>query len=226
MRDIVDGEYCDGEIAGLVFLCGMRGMGKTTEMDRLLSLCTGGVVFFDTLSKHAGVFSGYIVLNQPGALESYLRVNRGRRFRVLYQPRAGNLDHHFQAVCRIVRAFGWMIFGIDELDLHCGARWGDHRMPPEFYHLVNYGRHERVSMIATARNPKAVPRGYTNESEMRIFRTEERSYRDYFADRLGEEAAARLASLPRFSYLHKVGDRAPVVAGGRRTVRFDPFGDL
>lgn len=216
MRGIVDGEYQDGEIAGLVFLCGMRGMGKTTEMDRKLSLCTGGVLFFDTLSKHAGVFQGYTVLSEPGTLAAYLRLNRGRRFRVLYQPRAGDLDQHFQAVCKIVRVFGWMIFGIDELDKHCGARWGDHRMPPEFYHLVNYGRHERVSMIATARNPKAVPRAFTNEAEMIVFRTEERSYREYFEDRLGEEAAERLASLPRFSYMQRIGDGPPVVCGGSR----------
>lgn len=216
MRGIVDGEYQDGEIRGLVFLCGMRGMGKTTEMDRLLSLCTGGVLFFDTLSKHAEVLRGYKVISTAAELEAYLRVNRGRRFRILFQPRSGNLDDHFRAVCVLVRVCGFMIFAIDELDKLCGQRWGDSRMPPEFYHLVNYGRHERVSMIATARNPKAVARGYTAESEMRIFRVEERSYRDYFAERMGEEAAERLASLPRFFYLRKVEDAPIEQCGGPR----------
>jgi hypothetical protein len=216
MRGIVDCEYQDGEIAGLLFLCGMRGMGKTTEMDRLLSLCTGGVLFFDTLSKHAEILKGYTIFSEARPLIAYLRVNHGRRFRVLYQPRSGDLDKHFAAVCSVVRAFGWMIFGIDELDKLCGAEWGAKRMPPELYHLVNYGRHERVSMIATARNPKAVARGYTAESEMRIFRTEEQSYRDYFADRLGDAAAERLASLPRFCYLRKVGDSPIELCGGQR----------
>ena len=216
MRGTVDGEYQDGEIRGLSFLVGRRGTGKTTEMDRLLSLCTGGVIFFDTLSKHAGVFHGYVVVSDPGPLANYLRLNRGRRARVLYQPRRGDLDQHFQAVCRIVRAFGWLILGIDELDKLCGARWGDARMAPEFYHLVNYGRHEHVSMIATARRPRAVARGYTAEAEMRIFNLKEGADVDYFEELIGKDQAGKLRSLPQFYYLHCVEDADPIVRGGPR----------
>lgn len=200
-RGFVDGEYQDGEIRGLVFCCGRRGMGKTTEMDRLLSQCAGGVLFFDTLSKHADVFKGYKVISQPGPLVEYLKPNRGRRFRVLYQPVSGDLDEHFEAVCKIVRAIGWMIFGIDELDKLCGPRFGDSRMCPGFYYLVNYGRHVRVSMIATARRPRAVARGYTAEAEMRLFHMKERADIDYFEDLIGEEHAARIRDLPPYVYL-------------------------
>lgn len=215
-RGIVDCEYQDGEIRGLVFLCGMRGMGKTTEMARLLSLCTGGVLFFDTLSKHARLFPGFRIVTSAHELENYLRVNRGRRFRILYQPRSGSLDDHFRAVCLLAGVFGHMIFAIDELDMFCGPQWGRTRMPPEFYQLVHFGRHECVSMIATARDPKGVPRAYTGQAEMRIFRIEERSYLDYFVDRLGNEGAERLASLPRFSYLRKVDDEPVELCGGQR----------
>ena len=215
-RGFIDGEYQDGEIRGLVFLVGRRGTGKTTEMARLLSLCTGGRVFFDTLSKHAGYFPGYVILSQPGMLREYLRLNRGRRFAVLYQPREGDLDEHFAACCTIVRAFGSMILGIDELDKLCGARFGDSRMPPELYHLVNYGRHERVSMIATARRPRAVARGYTAEAEMRLFQMQERADLDYFADLIGSEHAERLRSLPAYYYLHCVQDGTPELRGGPR----------
>ncbi len=215
-RGFVDGEYQDGEIRGLVFLCGMRGMGKTTEMDRLLALCAGGVVFFDTLSKHADVLKGYRVIDQPGALKEYLIANKGRRFRVLYQPRRGDLDAHFRAVCQIVAAIGWMILGVDELDKLCGPRWGDSRMPPELYHLVNYGRHERVSMIATARRPRAVARGYTAESEMRLFHIKERADIDYFADLIGEEDADRLRTLDKYQYLVSKDDGPAEIRGGRK----------
>ena len=176
-RGFIDGEYQDGELRGLNFLVGRRGTGKTTEMDRLLgeSVQAGAYFLRHALETYAGIFHGYIVISQPANLEAYLRLNRGRQFRVLYQPRSGSLDDHFRSVCRVVRAFGWMIFGIDELDKLCGARWGDARMPPELSHLVNYGRHERVSMIATARRPRAVARGYTAESEMRLFNMTERA---------------------------------------------------
>src|ERR1035437_10275567 len=103
MRGFIDGEYQDGELRGCTFIAGKRGMGKTTEMGRLLSSCSGGVVFFDSLSRHEAVLPGYKLFSQPGNLTEYLRINRNRRFRILYQPRAGILDQHFQAVCSIVR---------------------------------------------------------------------------------------------------------------------------
>jgi hypothetical protein len=215
-RGFVDGEYQDGEIRGLVFICGMRGMGKTWLMDQLLGSCGGGVVFIESLSKHAGVLRGYKVLSQPGALEEYLRVNLARRFHVLYQPRAGSLDEHFQSVCTCVRVFGKMILAIDELDKLCGPRWGDSRMCPELDHLVNYGRHEQVSMIATARRPTGVPRGYTAEAELRLFKIKEQAYLDYFADLVGKDSAARLRTLDKFQYLHCRDDSEAELCGGRR----------
>ena len=217
-RGFVDGEYQDGEVRGLVFLCGRRGMGKTTEMDRILKACSGGRVFFDTLSKHAEVLKGYKVISEPGPLAEYLKANRGAQFRVLYQPRSGNLDTHFELVCRIVRAIGWMIFAVDELDKLCGPRFGDCRMAPGLYYLVNYGRHVRVSMIATARRPRAVARGYTAEAEMRLFNLKERADIDYFEDLIGEENAARLRTLPKYHYLHCSEDGPATVRTGARIV--------
>lgn len=217
-RGLIDGEYQDGELRGLNFLIGRRGTGKTTEMDRLLSQCTGGVLFFDALSKHAGVFRGYVIIDEPGKLLAYLRLNRGRRFRVLYQPRHGNLDEHFRHVCRIVRAVGWMIFGIDELDKFCGARWGEARMPPELYDLVHYGRHARVSMIATARRPQGVARGYVEESELRIFHVKGDAVLDYFQDEIGREWIDKIRALPPYYYYHFPPDGDPVLRGGRRAL--------
>lgn len=216
-RGFIDGEYQDGPLRGCTFVAGKRGMGKTTEMGRLLSECSGGVIFFDSLSRHESVLPGYKVISQPKDLESYLRANRGRRLRVLYQPRSGDLGQHFQAVCVIVRAFGEMIFGIDELDMLCGARWGDSRMPPEFYHLVNYGRHCKVSMLATARRPMSVARGFTSQClEMRLFGMTERADLKYFADYIGESDAERLASLDKYQFLHWTGDGPAQLCGGRR----------
>ncbi len=202
MRGFIDGEYQDGELRGCTFIAGQRGMGKTTEMARLLTACSGGVIFFDALSRHESVLYTYRNIAQPGELMEYLRLNRGRRFRVLYQPREGDLDAHFRAVCKIVRAFGWLIFGMDELDMMCGPRWGDSRMPPELYHLVNYGRHCRVSMLATARRPMNVARGYTSQCQtMRLFYTRERADVRYFEEYIGQEDAARLTRLKKYHYL-------------------------
>lgn len=217
MRGFIDGEYQDGELRGMCFIAGKRGMGKTTEMARLLSQCGGGVLFFDALSRHESALPGYKVFCQPGPLKDYLRLNRERRFQVLYQPRSGDMDQHFQNVCVIVRAIGNMIFGIDELDMLCGPRWGSSWMVPGLYHLTNYGRHSRVSMLATARRPMSVPRGYTSQClEMRLFGMTERADLKYFEDYIGAADAARLATLEKYQYLHWTGDGPAVLKGGKR----------
>lgn len=216
-RGFIDGEYQDGELRGCTFIAGKRGMGKTTEMARLLSLCSGGVLFFDALSRHESVLKGYKLFSEPGPLKEYLRLNRNRRFRVIYQPRGGDLEQHFHSVCVIVRAIGWMIFATDELDMLCGSRWGDSRMDPAFYHLVNYGRHCRVSMMATARRPMSVARGFTSQClEMRLFGMTERADLKYFEDYIGQADTQRLASLSKYQYLHWTGDGPAALRGGRR----------
>lgn len=217
-RGFIDGEYQDGELRGLNFLVGRRGYGKTTEMARLLSLCTGGVLFFDTLSKHAPVLPGYVIIAEPGPLLEYLRVNRGRRFRVLYQPRQGSLDDHFKTVCKIVRAVGWMIFAVDEVDKLCGARHGSSWMPVEFYDLVNYGRHCRVSMIATARRPQGVAAGFKAESELRVFRLKDGAALKSIEDEIGAENLPRVANLPKYVYLHCIEDEDPVTRGPNHAI--------
>jgi len=216
-RGFIDGEYQDGELRGCTFVAGVRGMGKTTEMARLLSQCLGGSLFFDPLSRHEHALPGSKLITQPGDLTEYMRANRGRRFRVLYQPRSGSVDAHFRAVCVTVRAFGWLIFGIDELDMMCGPRWGDARMPPEMNHLVHYGRHCRVSMLATARRPMNVARGYTSQCQsMRLFRMREQADVKYFEEYIGREDANRLKSLPKFHYLKwSDGGDSQVFCGAR-----------
>lgn len=217
-RGFIEGEYQDGEVRGLLLLIGKRGTGKTTEMDRLFSGCGGGVIFFDTLSKHSEVLQGYRVIASPGELVDYLRPNRGRRFRILYQPREGDLDLHFRAVCAIVRAYGWMIFGVDELDKLCGARFGDTRMCSELYFLVNYGRHVRVSMVATARRISTVAPGYRDEADIRAFCLAGQSNIEFFEKEWGKEYAAQLRSLSKFYFLRRAEDEEPQMMGGPRRV--------
>jgi hypothetical protein len=210
MRGFIDGEYQDGEIRGCTFIAGIRGMGKSTDMARKLAQCGGGAIFWDPLARHQHLMPDGVLIHQPGDLERYLRVNHGRRFRILYQPRSGKIDDHFRAVCRIVQAFGWMVFAIDEIDIVSGPHWGSTWMCPELYHLVNYGRHCRVSMLATARYPNAVPRGYTSQcTSMCLFRVTEPKHLRYFEEYIGSENTARLPSLPKYHYLEWTGEGLP-----------------
>ena len=90
-------------------------------------------------------------------------------------------------------------------------------MPKGLYDLVNYGRHHRVSMLATARRPAQVPRGYTSEChEMRLFKlTEERDVK-YFAELIGDSEARRLPGLQPYQFLRWDDAGDSKLCGGRR----------
>jgi hypothetical protein len=90
-------------------------------------------------------------------------------------------------------------------------------MPPEFYHLVNFGRHSKVSMLATARRPMSVARGYTSQClEMRLFHMSERTDLRYFEDYIGQDDAQRLGTLQKYQFLHWTGDGPAQLKGGKK----------
>jgi hypothetical protein len=220
-RGFIDGEYQDGELRGLGFLAGERGMGKTTEMIRLVEQCTGQVIFFDTIGTHEHLLraKGFVPFSNPERLQAYLRKNRGRRVRVCYVPQDEYPDVHCAAVCLMVRAFGWMILCIDEIDTFCGAEHGVKGMPMELYNLAHYGRHYRVSMLCTARDPASLSIRFRSQcGSMRIFRTTEDRYVDYFKARIGKVNAGKLVTLQKTYFLHwRAGEiDAPVEGGPRR----------
>jgi hypothetical protein len=220
MRGFIDGEYQDGEIRGLVAIFGMRGMGKTTETARLLGQCAGGVLFFDTTGNHGHVLKGYKTVSQPGELKEYLRVNIFRRFRIRYAPEDVEIEEHFLAACRIVQAFGSMIFAVDEIDTFCGPHHGPSQMPAPLYQLAHVGRHFKVSMVVTARDPASLSIRFRSQCEsMRIFRVDEETYVQYLAKRIGKINASLLPTLEKYQYLLWQSGRAEAhVHGGRRQV--------
>ena len=222
-RGFIDGEWQDGEVRGLTFLSGERGMGKTTEMKRLVLQCTGAEIFFDTVGTHAADFVrvGFVQFSQPGPLKEYLLANLRKRVRVVYVPLDEFPDEHLRAICMLVRAlakmFGGMVLAIDEIDMCCGS--GPNGMDPALYYLVHCGRHVHVSMLATARDPATLPIRFRSQcGTMRIFRTTEERYVDYFAARIGKANAAKLPTLQKTFYLHwQAGSLdAPIKGGVRR----------
>lgn len=228
-RGFIDGEYQDGDLRGLTGLFGQRGMGKTTETVRLVSQCSGGAIFYDTLDKHGHVLKGWVTFQQPGPLKDYLRTNRKRRFRVRYAPPRPNVfadkrdsaqageAQHLIAVCQIVAVFGDMIFAVDEIDRFCDKNG---EMPAALYALAHYGRHYRVSMLCTARDPATLGINFRSQCEfLRIFRTDEDRYVQYFAGRIGKANAQRLRSLPQYHYLlWQSGTSEARVCGGKRAL--------
>jgi hypothetical protein len=222
-RGFIDREWQDGEVRGRLFLAGEAGMGKTTEMSRLMWQCTGAEIFFDTVGDHwqEYVAKGFTKLQQPRDLKRYLIHNRGRRARVVYVPPDEFADQHLSSICQIVRAiakelFGGMVLGIDEIDMCAGK--GPNGMSPSLYYLVQCGRHVPMSLICTARDPATLPIRFRSQcTEMRIFRTSEQRYVDYFAARIGKVNASALSTLQETYYLHwQAGSLDAPIKGGPR----------
>jgi hypothetical protein len=212
----INDEWQDGDVRGLVSVEGMRGYGKTTEMGRLAGLCQGRALFIDPEAKHKQC--GFQIATQPGEAIEVLKHPRGR---VLYQPREGNLDDHFSAVCKAAYIIEKVILFVDEMDKFCGSRFGDTRMPPVLYDITNYGRHHKISMAFTSREPMRVARGLTSAShEFKLFHFDEDDYIKYFQKRIGKVNAERLRSLPKYQYLHWKNDGSPVtIENAGRIVR-------
>jgi hypothetical protein len=239
MPEFVDGEYQDGELRGLTFLAGERGMGKTTEAIRLVEQCGGPVIFFDTVNKHRHLLPRFTPFMQPGRLQEYLRINRGRRVQAIYvplpppgvrpifepkkksDPRQEWLVQHLICVCLMARAFGNMIICIDEIDMFCGPEWGHRWMPDELYDIAHFGRHFKVSALATARDPKSLSKKFRSQcATMRLFRCSEQDDVDYFAKRIGAANAAKLPTLQKtYFLLWTAGDQAAPICGGPRNLR-------
>lgn len=219
-RGFIDGEYEDGELRGLTFLAGQRGMGKTTEAIRLVEQCTGAVIFFDTVGTHVHLLKGFKLFTQPGPLKEYLRANRGRRVRVVYVPRDEWPEKHMIAVAMIARAYGNMILAIDEIDTFCGPEWGVKGMPIELYNLAHFGRHYHVSMLCTARDPVSLSKRFRSQCAfMRLFRTDEEAYVKYFEARIGKENASKLPTLQKTYFLFwKSGEKEAQICGGPRAL--------
>ena len=218
-RGFIEGEYQDGEIRGLTFLAGMRGMGKTTETARLLSQCAGGALFFDTTGNHP--FKGYKTFTQPDDLVKYLKANHNRRFRIRYVTTDEHAEEHFVRVCSIVRWARWMVFAVDEVDTFCGPEHGAKQMPMPLYNLAHFGRHYRVSMLVTARDPASLSIKFRSQcGTMRLFRVDEERYIKYFEGRIGRANAAKLPTLEKYQYLHwESGTSEARLCGGRARVR-------
>lgn len=224
-----DGEWQDGELRGLTFVAGERGMGKTTLMLRRVFACTGPVLFFDTVGTHAHILKarGFVEFTQPGALRAFLAASNGRGVRVVYVPRDESPEKHLRCVCLLARAFGtlWarvhgdrggLILCVDEIDVYCGEEHGSKWMPKQLYDLAHFGRHYHVSMACTAREPKSLSKKFRSQcAQMCIFRVSEEDDVKFFAGRIGRAAAAKLRTLQKTFYLHwKAGVPDALVCGG------------
>jgi len=219
-----EGEYGDGNIAGILAFIGKRKSGKTWLQWREFQLAKRRRVIFDPKNqyrKEKGYdTAGWTVFHQPGELREYLAHHiNSDVVKVIYKPDRGSLMWHFKAVTRIVLEYGerskGVLYAVDEVDLFCdpGVKLKDGC--PQLHQVVEYGRHHGVSMTFTTRRPHAVSRSLTAEvAEFRIFKTNEPLDKKYLREYIGS-AVQQLPKLGKYEYLWWSDTGESEVRGGK-----------
>jgi len=196
----IDGEWQDAGIRGRVFIVGLPNSGKSYLLVERCRRCRRIVVYdpVDADTLKALLSDGFVQVHQPGELRDMLAKSWGGELRILYTPTQGNEALHFEAVNELVRRCGSLVYAIDEVDKNQQPGYA----PPQFYELLNYGRHNEIAMIGTARRPAQVSKEYTyGLSEVCAFAFTEPGDLKYFESKCGGKATSLLPTLGKYEYI-------------------------
>jgi hypothetical protein len=207
----IDNEWQDGGIRGRVLICGKPGSGKSYLLDKRIRGCRR-VILFNTANVDSFDGLPFTRASRPAELKRMMLESfPDKPLRVIYAPMTGKKLEHFDAVCKILVAFGQtegskanVVFAVDEIDVFMSA---NDPGPESFYELTNYGRHLRVAMVGTTRNTVAVSRQYTSMlTEIDIFSMTEPRYLKYFEDVCGAAVSDRVPLLGKHEYIRWMAD--------------------
>jgi energy-coupling factor transporter ATP-binding protein EcfA2 len=182
----------------IIIILGRKGSGKT-HLARQMAALAGRLIVFDPQRQFT---AEGVVINDALSLAEYLSLIQSNNFRVIYQPEMtvrGDVDlllREFNFVCRCVGRLRDVLFVIDEIDRCVGREY-------IFKNLVQTGRHNQISIVATTIRYTDATRDMTAQADTIIsFQCTEPGDVRYFRDRLGD-MAERLPSLPPYHYIRK-----------------------
>src|SRR5713101_1979996 len=162
---------------------GLRGSGKST-LSRQLMQSYPRVLIVDPHREHGNPDPR---VHYTGAVE------------------IGSLEQEFPRLCALAWELGDCLFVVEEVDRFCGPG----RISPEFFDIVNYGRHapgppapERpVDYLTISRYPAAVHIAVRSQAyEIYCFTMNEPAHVEYIAEVAGKEFAGGLQTLPPHHY--------------------------
>ena len=150
------------------------------------------VVAFDTIREFD--LPDYEVVS---TLEELERQMQKETFRVRVWDEY-NDEEFFDKVCELVYTFEDFIFIIDEVDQYCGASF----CSPGFRKLINYGRHQSIEIICTARSPAEIPKMLIGQTtDMYFFRIMEPNHLKYIGG-IYDGDVNEIKALPDQKHIH------------------------
>jgi len=174
----------------IVGVVGRKGSGKSTRVATLLKYCPRLLVF-DPMEDHSDLLPDTFEGIDDELDEYFKQAWRAKTFACSFVP-VEDLEEEFEEVCRLVYAYGRMLFVVEEAPLVLKAGY----MPPAFGRVVRTGRHRHIDLLWTAQRASEVSRTLTSATDVWIFysQTEPRDL-DAIAERCGREIADQAAGL-------------------------------
>lgn len=106
-----------------------------------------------------------------------------------------SMAEEFERVAQAVHACRDMVFVVEEVDLYTNP----HFLPFAFERLISVGRHRDIALFVTSRRPASVhPLIRSQANQIVTFRQIEPRDLKWLAEVMGEEAAEKVRTLPRF----------------------------
>lgn len=191
--------------AAMTFVCGMRGMGKSTRVKELLR-GRKRVLVFDPMGEYA--VAGYRRLSWSEMGRTLTRAGTSKGFRVSYVPKKG--ASRAAALHKISLALlDWqertrgkrITLVVEEM----AFSYPDKQLPAELYgfkEMCSLGRHQDIEVIGTTQRPAMVSTVFTGNCEDRyIFRLEEAVDIERIGKTIGRENRDKIKGLQRHEFL-------------------------
>jgi len=146
------------ESRGCEFICGQRGMGKTSYIREEILPSETRCIIYDHMAEYLQA-PGFSFVNDWESLCD--RVSKaGRGFlKVAYIPTEATPED-FARFCRLPFATYGLDLICDEIDQFATAI----SVPSEFKRLVHFGRHYNSRFIGASRRPADVARAFTSQA--------------------------------------------------------------
>lgn len=194
------------------FACGIKEGGKSTLIRKWARSFPRRIVL-DFVAEEADEVPGAIeCLTLAETLDAMADVvhEKRREFTIVSSIRTEEIA----TLCGIIappdNPRGGYSLGVDGLLLDCSECekvWpNDGRMSEEAANLIHRGRHYRVSVAAATRRTRDVNRLVTSQADVKAyFRQQEAIDLESIAKNEGDFAAQKIAQLPQYWYLQKMG---------------------
>lgn len=141
-------------------------------------------------------FSDGLIFKKSETVFEYLEKFDPKTFRVICRFRDNEEFEQTEEILRLSMELKDVDVVIDEVDKICNANY----VSPALFQIINFGRHDRVSLYTSARRPADVARTLTsNADEIVSYRIEEPADLDYLKKRGFDPA--KLQTLEKFDFL-------------------------